>query len=59
MRSSEYERSLEETAYLLRSPRNARRLLEAIADLERAPLPRHLFPDPIGGVEDEGAAEGE
>jgi antitoxin YefM len=27
--------SLEETAYLLRSPRNAKRLLEAIADLER------------------------
>jgi antitoxin YefM len=28
-------RSLEETAYLLRTPRNAKRLLEAIADLER------------------------
>ncbi len=27
-------KSLEETAYLLRSPRNARRLLEAIGDLE-------------------------
>ena len=27
-------RALEETAYLLRSPRNALRLLEAIADLE-------------------------
>jgi len=27
--------SLEETAYLLRSPKNAQRLLEAIADLER------------------------
>ncbi|MBW8878152.1 MAG: type II toxin-antitoxin system prevent-host-death family antitoxin [Acidobacteria bacterium] len=27
--------SLEETAYLLRSPKNAKRLLEAIADLER------------------------
>lgn len=26
--------SLEETAYLLRSPRNARRLLESIAELE-------------------------
>jgi len=26
--------ALEETAYLLRSPKNARRLLEAIADLE-------------------------
>ena len=29
----DYE-SLEETAYLLRSPRNARRLLESIAELE-------------------------
>jgi antitoxin YefM len=27
--------SLEETAYLLRSPRNAKRLLEAIAELEQ------------------------
>ena len=27
-------KALEETAYLLRSPRNAKRLLEAIADLE-------------------------
>ncbi len=27
--------SLEETAYLLRSPKNAKRLLEAITDLER------------------------
>ena len=26
--------SLEETAYLLRSPKNARRLIEAIAELE-------------------------
>ena len=26
--------ALEETAYLLRSPKNARRLLEAIAELE-------------------------
>jgi len=60
MRSPEDESSLEETAYLLRSPRNARRLLEAIAELERVePLPSDLFPDPVGGVEDEGAAEGE
>lgn len=29
----DYE-SLEETAYLLRSPRNAKRLLEAVAELE-------------------------
>jgi len=28
-------RSLEETAYLLRTPRNAKHLLEAIADLEQ------------------------
>ncbi len=27
-------KSLEETAYLLRSPKNARRLIEAIAELE-------------------------
>jgi antitoxin YefM len=27
-------KALEETAYLLRSPKNAKRLLEAIADLE-------------------------
>jgi antitoxin YefM len=35
MLSLEDFNSLEETAYLLRSPKNARRLLEAIADLER------------------------
>jgi antitoxin YefM len=35
MLSLEDFKSLEETAYLLRSPRNAKRLLEAIADLER------------------------
>lgn len=34
MLSLEDYKALEETAYLLRSPRNARRLLEAIADLE-------------------------
>jgi antitoxin YefM len=28
-------KSLEETAYLLRSPRNAKRLLESIAELEQ------------------------
>jgi antitoxin YefM len=28
-------KSLEETAYLLRSPKNAYRLIEAIAELER------------------------
>jgi antitoxin YefM len=35
MLSLEDYNSLEETAYLLRSPKNAKRLLEAIADLER------------------------
>ncbi|MEA2605211.1 MAG: antitoxin YefM [Acidobacteriota bacterium] len=35
MLSLEDYSSLEETAYLLRSPKNAKRLLEAIADLER------------------------
>lgn len=32
--SLEDYKALEETAYLLRSPRNARRLLDAIAELE-------------------------
>lgn len=35
MLSLEDYNSLEETAYLLRSPRNAKRLLEAIAELEQ------------------------
>ncbi len=35
MLSLEDYNALEETAYLLRSPKNAKRLLEAIADLER------------------------
>lgn len=35
MLSLEDFKSLEETAYLLRSPKNAKRLLESIADLER------------------------
>ncbi|MDF1555893.1 MAG: type II toxin-antitoxin system prevent-host-death family antitoxin [Deferrisomatales bacterium] len=34
MSLDDYE-ALEETAYLLRSPENARRLLESIAELER------------------------
>jgi len=34
MMALEDYKALEETAYLLRSPRNARRLLESIADLE-------------------------
>ncbi len=35
MLSLEDYNSLEETAYLLRSPKNARRLLDSIAELER------------------------
>ncbi|MEZ5534530.1 MAG: type II toxin-antitoxin system prevent-host-death family antitoxin [Thiolinea sp.] len=35
MLSMEDYQALEETAYLLRSPENARRLIAAIADLER------------------------
>ena len=35
MISLEDYRSMEETAYLLRSPKNARRLLESIAQLEQ------------------------
>jgi antitoxin YefM len=34
MMSLEDYEALEETAYLLRSPKNARRLLESIAELE-------------------------
>ena len=36
MMSLEDFQALEETAYLLRSPKNARRLLESIADLENS-----------------------
>jgi antitoxin YefM len=35
MLSLEDFKSFEETAYLLRSPKNAKRLLEAISDLDR------------------------
>lgn len=35
MISLEDYKALEETAYLLRSPKNAKRLIEAIAELER------------------------
>lgn len=35
MISLEDYQALEETAYLLRSPRNARRMLESVAELER------------------------
>ena len=35
MLSLEDYKSLEETAYLLRSPKNARRLIEAVTELER------------------------
>ena len=37
MLSLEDYRSLEEAAYLLRSPKNARRLIEAIAELDHLP----------------------
>ena len=40
MSLDDYE-ALEETAYLLRSPKNARRLFEAIAELESAT--RHVM----------------
>lgn len=36
MMSMEDYQALEETAYLLRSPRNTRRLIESIAELETA-----------------------
>nr|WP_244263501.1 type II toxin-antitoxin system prevent-host-death family antitoxin [Salinisphaera shabanensis] len=35
MMSLEDYEALQETAYLLRAPRNARRLLESVAELER------------------------
>ena len=44
MLSLEDYKSLEETAYLLRSPKNARRLLESIADLERGCAPTIRVP---------------
>ena len=37
--------SLEETAYLLRSPRNAERLLDAIADLDQGGGTEHDVPE--------------
>jgi len=40
----DYE-ALEETAYLLRSPRNARRLLESIAELEAGGGTAHELAD--------------
>ncbi len=41
MISLEDYQALEETAYLLRSPKNARRLLEAVAELESG-IPNHI-----------------
>ncbi len=41
----DYE-SLEETAYLLRSPRNARRLREAVKQLRDGRGPERQLPDP-------------
>ncbi len=43
--SAEDFASLEETAYLLRSPRNAERLLAAIADLDRGGGTEHEIPE--------------
>src|SRR5437870_13746568 len=40
-------RSLMETAYLLRSPKNARRLLEALADARAGRNLHHLTPDEL------------
>ena len=41
MISLEDYKAMEETAYLLRSPANARRLLESIAELERGQVQVH------------------
>jgi antitoxin YefM len=42
MVSLEDYKSMEETVYLLPSPKNARRLLEAIADLEEIQVPEQI-----------------
>jgi antitoxin YefM len=42
------EQSLEATAFLLRSPKNAERLLDSIAELEAGNgTERELFPNPL------------
>jgi antitoxin YefM len=43
MLSLEDYKALEETAYLLRVPANARRLLESIAELERGGGTKHIL----------------
>jgi toxin YoeB len=39
--------ALEETAYLLRSPKNARRLLESIKEIQRTPFEGTGKPEPL------------
>ena len=48
MLSLEEFRGMEETLHLLRSPRNADRLLRSIADAESGQLAEHRTVDPIG-----------
>ena len=48
MMSLEDYEALEETAYLLRSPKNARRLLESIAELEAGGGAAHELDDGAG-----------
>ena len=45
MMSLEDYSSLEETAYLMRSPANARRLLESIAEIEKGKVVRKKLSD--------------
>ncbi len=45
MMSLEDYSSLEETAYLMRSPANARRLLESIAEVEKGKIVRKKLSD--------------
>jgi antitoxin YefM len=47
MMSLEDYSSLEETAYLMRSPANARRLLESIAEIEKGKVVRKKLSDLI------------
>ena len=53
MMSLEDYEALEETAYLLRSPKNARRLLESIAELEAGGGVTHELAD---GADDQALA---
>ena len=45
MMSFEHYQALEETAFLLRSPRNARRLFESIAELATSGPTEREFPE--------------